>query len=304
MSDNNVLITTNLPLKIFIRGKARDTYALNRKLLIVTTDRISAFDHVLPNGIPNKGKVLNQISAFWFAKTKTVVQNHMIELITDVAGLDAHIPLKSRFDYPSYLAGRSMVVRRAKRFPIECVVRGYLSGSAWEEYTKMGTIAGIKMEPGLSESEKLPEPLFTPTTKADTGHDLPITMEEIRNMLGDTMANAVKAKSLEIYDFARKYAIERGIIIADTKFEFGLYNNKLILIDEVLTPDSSRFWDVALYKVGQGQPSYDKQPLRDWLVKIGWNKEPPAPNLPPEVVAETQKRYETAFEILTGEKLK
>ena len=304
MSENNVLTTTNLPLKIFIRGKARDTYALNRKLLIVTTDRISAFDRVLPNGIPNKGKVLNQISAFWFEKTKKIVANHLVETLMDVARLDSYIPAKDRFTYPGYLAGRTMVVKRAKRFPIECVVRGYLSGSAWEEYTQKGTVGGMKMPSGLRESEKLPEPLFTPTTKEDTGHDLPIAIEEIRNRLGDTMANAVKAKSLEIYDFARKYAIERGIIIADTKFEFGLYGSKLILIDEVLTPDSSRFWDVGLYKVGQAQPSYDKQPLRDWLVSIGWNKEPPAPTLPPEVVARTQKQYETAFERLTGQKLK
>jgi phosphoribosylaminoimidazole-succinocarboxamide synthase len=304
MSENNVLISTDLPLKVFIRGKARDTYSLSRKLLIVTTDRISAFDRVLPNGIPNKGKVLNQISAFWFEKTKKIVPNHMIEPLMDVTHLDSYIPAKSRFVYPGFLAGRSMIVKRAKRFPIECVVRGYLSGSAWEEYVKMGTVAGTKIPTGMRESEKLPEPLFTPTTKADTGHDLPMTIEEIRNMLGDTMANAVKAKSLEMYDYARKFALERGIIIADTKFEFGLYNEKLIIIDEVLTPDSSRFWDVVLYKVGQAQPSYDKQPLRDWLVSIGWNKEPPAPNLPADVVARTQTQYETAFERLTGQKLK
>ncbi len=304
MSENGVLLKTELPLKLFIRGKARDTYSLNRKLLIITTDRISAFDRVLPNGIPNKGKVLNQLSAFWFEKTKDIIPNHMIEPLLEVQHLDSYVPEKSHFAYPAYLSGRSMVVKRAKRFPLECVVRGYLSGSAWEEYTKQGTIAGMKMPAGLRESTKLPEPLFTPTTKADTGHDLPITMEEIRDMLGDTMANAIKAKSLKIYDFACKYALERGIIIADTKFEFGTYNGKLTLIDELLTPDSSRFWDIQLYKVGQAQPSYDKQPLRDWLISIGWNKEPPAPNLPPEVVAETAKRYETAFERLTGQKLK
>lgn len=304
MSENNVLMTTDLPLKLFIRGKARDTYALNRKLLIVTTDRISAFDGIMPNGIPNKGRVLNQISAFWFDKTRKIVPNHMLELLMDVKHLDSYIPAKDHFAYPDYLAGRSMIVKRAKRFPIECVVRGYLSGSAWEEYAQKGTVAGLKMPAGLKESEKLPEPLFTPTTKADTGHDLPITIEEIRNLIGNTMANAIKAKSLEVYDYARKYALERGIIIADTKFEFGLYYEKLILIDEVLTPDSSRFWDIDLYKVGQGQPSYDKQPLRDWLVSVGWNKEPPAPNLPPDVVAMIQKRYETALERLTGQKVK
>lgn len=304
MSDNEVLTKSELPLKLFIRGKARDTYSLNRKLLIITTDRISAFDHVLPNGIPNKGRVLNQLSAFWFEKTKKIVPNHMVEPLMDGKDLDKYLPTKSQFDYPGYLAGRSMVVKRAKRFPIECVVRGYLSGSAWEEYAGRGTVAGLKMSSGLRESEILPEPLFTPTTKADTGHDLPITMDEIKAMIGDTMANAVKAKCLEIYDYARKYALEKGIIIADTKMEFGLYSGKLTLIDELLTPDSSRFWDINLYKVGQAQPSYDKQPLRDWLVKVGWNKEPPAPNLPPEVVAETARRYETAFERLTGQKLK
>ena len=304
MSTNNVLLQTDLPLKLFIRGKARDTYSLNRRLLIVTTDRISAFDRVLPNGIPNKGKVLNQLSAFWFEKTKNIIQNHMVESLMEIGHLDSYVPVKSRFDYPAYLEGRSMVVKRAKRFALECVVRGYISGSAWEEYVKSGTVAGMKLPGGLRESEKLPEPLFTPTTKADSGHDLPITIEEIRNMVGDTIANCIKAKSLEIYDSAVKYALQRGIIIADTKFEFGLYASKVILIDEVLTPDSSRFWDIELYKVGQAQPSYDKQPLRDWLVKIGWNKEPPAPNLPLEIVAETAKRYETAFTRLTGQTLK
>jgi phosphoribosylaminoimidazole-succinocarboxamide synthase len=288
MSENTILMTTDLPLKLFIRGKARDTYALNRKLLIVTTDRISAFDRVLPNGIPNKGKVLNQLSAFWFEKTRHIVANHLVESLMEVPHLDDYVPAKNHFVYPSFLAGRSMVVKRARRFPIECVVRGYLSGSAWEEYVKEGTIAGIKMAPGLRQSKKLPEPLFTPTTKADSGHDLPITMTQIRDLIGDTLANAVKARSLEVYDYACRFALERGIIIADTKFEFGLYGGKLILIDEVLTPDSSRFWDIDHY----------------WLTAIGWNKEPPAPVLPPDVITATQLRYETAFQRLTGQKLR
>jgi len=300
----SVLVKTDLPLPLFIRGKVRDTYDLGSHLLIIATDRISAFDSVLPSGIPNKGFVLNQLSIFWFRQTAELVPNHLVEAVEDVNCLDTYIPPANRFPYPAYLAGRSMVVKKVKRIPVECVVRGYLAGSGWAEYQQHGTVAGVPLPKGLRESEELPEPLFTPTTKAETGHDLPLTMDEIRKLVGEEIAEKIKEKSLAIYNYAREYAWKRGIIIADTKMEFGLDDGKLILIDELLTPDSSRIWDVSLYKVGQSQPSYDKQPLRDWLVESGWNKEPPAPELPPEVVEATARRYEQAYERLTGKEIK
>lgn len=302
--NSSTLINTNLPLSLFIRGKVRDTYDLGNLLLIVATDRISAFDSVLPSGIPNKGLVLNQLSAFWFEKTKNLVPNHLIEVVYDVHCLDAYLPAESRFPYPSYLAGRSMIVKKAKRISIECVVRGYLSGSAWAEYQQCGTVSDFPLAKGLLESQELPQPLFTPTTKAETGHDLPLSMDEIKRLVGEALAEEIKEKSLAIYSYAQQYARARGIVIADTKMEFGLDNNKLILIDELLTPDSSRFWDARQYKVGKSQPSYDKQPVRDWLIKSGWNKEPPAPMLPPEVIEATTKRYQQAYERLTGKKLR
>ncbi len=300
----SALLNTNLPLPLFIRGKVRDTYNLGNLLLIVATDRISAFDSVLPCGIPNKGLVLNQLSAFWFEKTKNLVPNHLIEAVDDVRCLDTYLPTESRFPYPSYLAGRSMIVKKAKRIPIECVVRGYLSGSAWAEYQQHGTVSDFLLAKGLLESQELPQPLFTPTTKAESGHDQPLNTDEIKRLVGEALAKELKEKSLAIYSQAREYARARGIIIADTKMEFGLDNNKLILIDELLTPDSSRFWDAKQYKVGQPQPSYDKQPVRDWLIQAGWNKEPPAPMLPPEVIEATSKRYQQAYERLTSRKLK
>jgi len=300
----STLTNTNLPLSLFIRGKVRDTYDLGDLLLIVATDRISAFDSVLPCGIPNKGLVLNQLSAFWFEKTKNLVPNHLVEVVDDVHCLDAYLPAENRFPYPSYLAGRSMIVKKAKRIPIECVVRGYLSGSAWAEYQQYGTVSGLLLAKGLQESQELPQPLFTPTTKAETGHDLPLSMDEMKGLVGEALAEEMKERSLAIYSYAQEYARVRGIIIADTKMEFGLDNNKLILIDELLTPDSSRFWDTEQYKVGKSQPSYDKQPVRDWLVQAGWNKEPPAPMLPPEVIEATTKRYQQGYERLTGRKLK
>jgi len=300
----STLTNTNLPLSLFIRGKVRDTYDLGNLLLIVATDRISAFDSVLPCGIPNKGLVLNQLSAFWFEKTKSLMLNHLIEVVDDVHCLDAYLPTESRFPYPSYLAGRSMIVKKAKRIPIECVVRGYLSGSAWAEYQQHGTVSSFLLPKGLQESQELPQPLFTPTTKAESGHDLPLSMNEMKKLAGEALAEEMKEKSLALYSYARQYARARGIIIADTKMEFGLGNSKLILIDELLTPDSSRFWDASQYKAGQTQPSYDKQPVRDWLTQSGWNKEPPAPMLPPEVIEATTKRYEQAYERLTGKKLK
>jgi phosphoribosylaminoimidazole-succinocarboxamide synthase len=300
----STLTNTNLPLSLFIRGKVRDTYDLGDLLLIIATDRISAFDSVLPCGIPNKGLVLNQLSAFWFEKAKKLVPNHLVEVVDDVHCLDAYLPTESRFPYPSYLAGRSMIVKKAKRIPIECVVRGYLSGSAWVEYQQYGTVSGLPLAKGLQESQELPQPLFTPTTKAETGHDLPLSMDEMKGLAGEALAEEMKERSLAIYSYAQEYARVRGIIIADTKMEFGLDNNKLILIDELLTPDSSRFWDTEQYKVGKSQPSYDKQPVRDWLVQAGWNKEPPAPMLPPEVIEATTKRYQQGYERLTGRKLK
>ncbi len=299
----SILMTTDLPLPLFIRGKVRDTYDLGNLLLIVATDRISAFDSVLPCGIPDKGLVLNQLSGFWFEKTKNLVSNHLIEVVDDVHCLDSHLSTESRFLYPFYLAGRSMIVKKVKRIPIECVVRGYLAGSAWAEYQKWGTISGLPIAKDLQESQELPQPLFTPTTKAETGHDQSLTMDEMKRLVGEALAEELKEKSLAIYSYAQQYARARGIIIADTKFEFGLDNDKLILIDELLTPDSSRIWDAELYKVGRPQPSYDKQPVRDWLVQSGWNKEPPAPMLPPEVIEATTKRYVEAYERLTGRKL-
>jgi phosphoribosylaminoimidazole-succinocarboxamide synthase len=298
---NSVLLKTELPLPVFVRGKVRDSYDLGDKLLIIATDRISAFDVVLPCGVPNKGKVLNKLSAFWFNQTREIMPNHMIESIEDINSLKAYIPVG--VSLPSYLAGRSMVVKKLKRVSAECVVRGYLSGSAWEEYREKGTISGLKLVSGLKESQELPQPLFTPTTKAETGHDLPLARKEIKKMVGESLADELEEKSLAIYNYARGYALARGIIIADTKFEFGLDDGKLVVIDEMLTPDSSRIWDVALYKVGQSQPSFDKQPVRDWLTRSGWDKKPPAPMLPPEVIEATTKRYERAYERLTGKKL-
>ncbi|MBA7663999.1 Phosphoribosylaminoimidazole-succinocarboxamide synthase [subsurface metagenome] len=303
MNDSRVVLNTDLPLPLFILGKVRDTYNLGNHLLVIATDRISAFDSVLPCGIPNKGLVLNQLSIFWFRQTADLIPNHLVEAVDDMHCLDSYIPAKDRFPCPPYLVGRSMIVKKVKRIPVECVVRGYLAGSAWAEYRQSGTIGGLPAHKGLRESQELPRPLFTPTTKAETGHDQPLTMDEIKKIIGTTLAEEIKEKSLEIYNYAREYARKRGIIIADTKMEFGLDDNRLILIDELLTPDSSRLWDASLYKVGRSQPSFDKQPVRDWLVQAGWDKKPPAPELPPEVIEATTKRYEQAYEKLAGRKL-
>jgi phosphoribosylaminoimidazole-succinocarboxamide synthase len=297
----SVLLTTDLSLPPFIRGKVRDTYDLGQQLLIVATDRISAFDVVLPCGIPDKGLVLNQLSAFWFEKTAGLVPNHLVEAVADAAGLTRYLAAPA--GYPDYLNGRSMVVRKAERIPVECVIRGYLAGSAWAEYQERGTVSDVALPGGLRESQELPQPIFTPTTKAEAGHDLPMSISEVEDIVGPSLAAEIKDKSLAIYSYARKYAISRGFIIADTKLEFGLDDGRLILIDELLTPDSSRFWDISLYKVGQPQDSFDKQPVRDWLTGSGWNKEPPAPELPQEVVSQTSNRYRQAYERLTGRKL-
>ena len=299
----SVLLNTDLPLPLFIQGKVRDTYELDGKLLIVASDRISAFDVILPGGIPKKGRVLNQLSAFWFERTAELVPNHLLKVVNDTHCLSSYLPVKSHFAYPAYLNGRSMVVKKAKRILVECVVRGYLSGSAWVEYKQSGTVSGIHLPEGLKESEELPHPIFTPTTKAESEHDTPLSMAEVKKLVGESLAEELKKKSLAIYDYARQYASTKGFIIADTKLEFGLDGDRLILIDELLTPDSSRFWDINLYKVGQPQDSFDKQPVRDCLTQLGWNKEPPAPMLPPEVIEQTSQRYQLTYERLTGRKL-
>jgi phosphoribosylaminoimidazole-succinocarboxamide synthase len=302
MTDTSVLMTTNLPLPLFIRGKVRDTFDLGEYLLIVATDRISAFDVVLPVGIPDKGIVLNQLSIFWFEKTRHIVPNH-VETVVDRPGAITRYENREVQPLPAYLARRSMIVRKLERLPIECVARGYLSGSGWSEYQKSGSVCGISLPKGLKESQKLSEPIFTPTTKADTGHDMPVTMAEVENQIGKDIAKEIRDKCLAVYNSAHDYALGRGIIIADTKVEFGLENGKITLIDELLTPDSSRFWEASEYKIGQSQASYDKQPVRDWLVASGWDKTPPAPTLPGDVIEATTRRYRTAFERLTGKKL-
>jgi len=277
-------------------GKVRELFDLGDALLMVATDRISAFDCIMPNGIPRKGEVLTQISHFWFEKFAGVVPNHLL-----AKGKDP-LPANLR-QFTSVLEGRSMVVKKAKPLAIECVVRGYLSGSGWKEYQQSQTVCGIKLPEGLTESSQLPEPIFTPATKAETGHDENIPFERAAQIVGSEIAGQARTLSLEIYGAARAYARERGIIIADTKFEFGLFEGQLILIDEVLTPDSSRFWPADLYEAGRSQPSFDKQYLRDYLERINWNKQPPAPPLPDYVVQKTQEKYLEAYTRLTGKRL-
>ncbi len=292
-----VLMESPLP-GVWRRGKVRDSYDLGDRLLIVATDRISAFDVVLPEGIPDKGAVLSQLSAFWFGKFDAVVPTHFIRL-ADGTGADG-LP----FSLPAELVGRSTIVHKAERVDVECVVRGYLAGSGWADYQRSGRVCGIRLPEGLVESQQLPEPLFTPTTKAETGHDEPMTYEQLVEMVGPAAANVLKLRSLAVYRYAWQYAAERGIIVADTKFEFGYRDGELILIDEALTPDSSRFWPADRYRPGGPQPSYDKQPVRDWLESTGWDKRPPAPHLPPEVVAGTAARYREAYRRLTGEEVR
>ena len=295
----SVLLNTDLP-KRYHSGKVRDTYEIDdNKLLLIVTDRVSAFDVIMPNGIPNKGVVLNQLSAFWFEYTSSLIPNHVIDIVNDINAINS----KYEKSYPSYIARRSMVIRRAERVDVECVVRGYLAGSAWEEYQKSGSICGITLPKGLKESDQLPEPIFTPTTKAESGHDEPMTIDEMKNSIGEALTKDIIEKSLAVYNHAAKYARDRGFIIADTKFEFGMVDGQLIIIDEVLTPDSSRFWDMDIYEPGKSQPSFDKQPLRDWLASSGWNKEPPAPEIPQDLVDHISKRYQEAYRRLTGKEL-
>ena len=291
---NEPLLDIDLPgIKLFKKGKVRNVFDLGDSLLLVASDRISAFDAVMPNGIPDKGAILNQISLFWFDFTKNIIKNHIIE--SDVDKYPAILK-----PYRDKLAKRSVIGKKAELIPIECVVRGYLSGSGWKDYQKSQSICGIKLPAGLRESEKLPEPIFTPTTKEESGHDLNVTMDEVVDRVGAKTAKTIKEKTIAVYRACADYADKRGIIIADTKFEFGFVDGEIIIIDEMLTPDSSRFWPKDRYKVGQSQPSYDKQFVRDYLESIKWDKEPPAPPLPPEIVEKTREKYLEAFKRLTG----
>jgi phosphoribosylaminoimidazole-succinocarboxamide synthase len=291
------VLTLELPgIKKLKSGKVREIFDLGDRLLFVATDRISAFDCIMPNGIPRKGEVLTRISYFWFAQTKVFQPNHLCSKEGDA------LPAALQ-PFAGVLAGRSMVVQKAKPLAIECVVRGYLAGSGWKEYRDRQTVCGIRLPAGLKESSELPEAIFTPSTKAETGHDENISFEQAVEIVGADLAEQARSASLELYNFARDYARRRGIIIADTKFEFGLLDGRLLLIDEVLTPDSSRFWPADQYQPGRGQPSYDKQFVRDYLETLDWNKTPPAPALPPDVVARTQAKYLEAYERLTGKRL-
>jgi len=295
MTPQFILRETSMPdVKLFSRGKVRDVYEVaGDRLLIVATDRLSAFDVVMAEGIPYKGRVLTQLSLFWFDLLRSVVPSHLL-----TAALDEY-PEELR-PFPDQLAGRSMLVVKAQPFPIECVVRGYLSGSGWKEYRATGSVGGIKLPAGLEESSPLPEAIFTPATKAQEGHDINITWEETIACVGPADAARLRSYSLALYTKARDFAANRGIIIADTKFEFGRRNGGIILIDEVLTPDSSRFWPRDGYQPGRSQPSYDKQFARDYLESIPWNKQPPPPPLPPEVVQKTSGKYREAYQRLTG----
>lgn len=277
----------------FRSGKVRDVYEAGENLIIVASDRISAFDCIIPTPIPNKGKVLTQLSLFWFEKTKHLIKNHLIS--SNVADFPA--PYNEIADWQ----GRACLVERAQILPIECVARGYITGSGWKDYQATGSVSGITLPAGLQESERLSEPIFTPSTKAETGHDEPISFEETVNIIGQERAEQLRELTLKLYSFAANYALERGVIIADTKFEFGLVNDELILCDEILTPDSSRFWDVEKYGVGRSQDSFDKQYVRDYLETLDWDKNPPAPELPTEVAQRTAEKYFEAYERLTGE---
>lgn len=290
MVTDPVLLQTNVAgLRLRGRGKVRDIYELDDRLLIVATDRISAFDYILASGIPNKGRVLTQMTLFWLDFLRDVSPNHLLS--TDAGA------------YGPELEGRSMIVRKARMIEVECVARGYLSGSGWKEYQTTGSVCGIALPGGLKESDRLPEPLFTPATKATSGHDINVSFETMAGMAGGELAERLRRLTLEIYRRAAAYALERGIIIADTKFEFGFAGEELVLADEVLTPDSSRFWPLESYKPGGAQPSYDKQYVRDYLESIHWNKQPPAPALPEDVARRTSEKYEEAYRVLTGRAL-
>ncbi len=293
-----VLLRTDFPeLKLHASGKVRDVYEIdNKSLLFVATDRISAFDYVLATGIPHKGRVLTQISLFWFEFLRGIVPNHLIT--AEVSKYPAPLP-----QHADQLEGRSMMVMKAEMFPVECVVRGYISGSAWKEYKASGKVCGIQLPTGLKESDKLPEPIFTPATKATTGHDENIPFEEMARIVGSDLSHKLRDLTLQIYTKAANYAATKGIIIADTKFEFGMTSQGITLADEVLTPDSSRFWPADKYQAGRAQDSFDKQYVRDYLEEIRWDKQPPAPALPPEVARRTSEKYLEAYHRLTGREL-
>ena len=296
MNKKIVLKTDLKDIKLFKRGKVRDVYDLGESLLIISSDRISCFDVVLPDGIPDKGCVLTKVSGFWFDFIKDITPHHVITA-------DVNEFPESLKPYKEILQGRSMLVKKTKPIPIECVVRGYLSGSGWKDYQKTGIVGGIKLSAGLKESDKLPSPIFSPATKEDEGHDINVTEEDVSKAVGKYITAKLKKISLAIYQKARQYAEEKGIIIADTKFEFGIFNNNIILIDEVLTPDSSRFWPKDEYSPGHPQPSFDKQFVRDYLETLDWDKTPPAPNLPDEIIQKTREKYLQALFLLTGQKL-
>ena len=292
-----VILETNLPgVERHGRGKVRDVYSIDGKLLIVATDRISAFDYILATGIPDKGRVLTQLSIFWFDFLRDVTPTHF--LTAQVGEYPQPLP-----QFPDQIEGRSMLVKRANMIEIECVARGYLAGSGWKEYQQHGTVCGIPLPAGLRESDQLPEPIFTPATKAQTGHDENVSFEHVVSLIGEDLAKRLRDLTLEIYSRASKYARTKGIIIADTKFEFGFVGDQLVLGDEVLTPDSSRFWPAETYKAGGPQFSFDKQYVRDYLESIHWNKQPPAPALPVEVAAKTSEKYRQAYSALTGREL-
>jgi len=295
--NKEILLHTDFPdLALFRRGKVRDVYDLGDKLLIVSTDRISCFDVVLPCGIPYKGKVLSSLSSFWFNFIKGILPHHLIT--TDVE----KYPAEAR-KYQDQLYGRSMLVFKTKPLPVECVVRGYLSGSGWKEYAKSASLCGITLPGGLKESDKLPEILFTPSTKAETGHDINVNQAYIEDTVGKELTEKIAGLSIKIYEKASAYALKQGIIIADTKFEFGILNNEVMLIDEALTPDSSRFWPKDQYSPGKPQPSFDKQFVRDYLETLNWDKTPPAPGLPQEIIQKTSEKYLEAYRKLTGKEL-
>ena len=288
------IIQTELSeLRLLSRGKVRDIYDHAGNLLIVTTDRISAFDVVLPTPIPDKGRVLTQLSAFWFGLTGSVVENHLITTEVDQMGLPSNVDLDE-------LEGRSMLVKKADPLPVECVARGYIIGSGWADYQRTGEVCGIELPSGLRQADRLPKTIFTPATKATTGHDENIDFERAASIVGNDIAEQVRDFTLQLYELGHDHARSRGIILADTKFEFGIVDGRIILIDEVMTPDSSRFWDTATYQVGMSPPSYDKQFVRDHLEASGWNKEPPPPELPEEVVSKTSRKYLDALERLTS----
>jgi len=296
-SNDTVLLETSIPyLKLHNKGKVREIFEIDGNLLLVATDRISAFDVILPNGIPHKGKVLTQMSEFWFELIGELTENHLIT--TSIDEID-----KITEEDRDLLRGRSMLVKKVEVIPVECIVRGYIAGSGWKDYKKNNAICGISLPGDLKESDKLPEPIFTPSTKAESGHDENISFEEAVNITGRELAEEIRQKSIAIYKKASEYALTKGIIISDTKFEWGKYGDKVILIDEVLTPDSSRFWPMESYSPGKPQPSFDKQFVRDYLESCGWDKNPPPPLLPEDIIRTTSEKYLEAYTKLTGKEI-